>query len=446
MKYNIVVIGGGPAGLVCATTARRNYPDKKILVIRKVAQGVIPCAIPYIFGRLGSVDKILMSDSVYSANDIDLLIDTVTKIDPEKRKVTTMSKGDIEFEKLVIATGAKPSIPPIPGIDLKNVFPIHKDAEYLRGMLEVIQKSSSILIIGGGFVGAEIADELARAGKEVYIVEILPHLLYLNFDDEFCVLAEEELRKKGVEIFTNTRVEKIKGNGKAEKVVLSNGEEIKVDAVIVATGTKPNVDLAKDAGIEIGKTGAIKVDEYMRTSHKDIYAIGDCAEKISFYTRKPVRAMLASIATAEARIAGSNLYELKFVNQIRGTIGIFSTVIGDTVLAAAGFTERSAKNEGFDIIVGKAEVFDRHPAAFPDTKKVITKLIVSRQGELILGAEIAGGISVGEMINFIGLAMENHLTLSKIINTQIGTHPLLTPPPTRPPVIMAAIDALSKIR
>ncbi len=446
LKYDAIIIGGGPAGNVTALTARRYYPDKKILLIRKVKRSIIPCAIPYIFGTLKSVDKIVTSDENLIKNDIDLLIDEVIHIDREKKKIKTASGKEYEYEKLVIATGAKPAVPPIEGVNLKGVYSIKKDAKYLEELLKAAEEANRVVIIGGGFVGVEIADDLNKAGKDVHIVEILPHLLYLNFDEEFCKLAENRLNEIGVKFYMNTKVNKIVGKDKAEKVILSNGEEIKTDIVILATGMVPNIELAKEAGIEIGKSGAIKVDEYLRTSDKNIFAVGDCAEKRMLFTGEPVRLMLASIATAEARIAGANLFELKVVNQIRGTIGIFSTNVRGLVLAAAGLIERKAREEGFDAVVGYAKGIDRHPGILPGASEVITKCIVAKRGEVILGCEMAGGVSVAEMINMMGVIIEEGVTVSKLINMQIGTHPLLTPSPPGSPIINAAVDALMKIR
>jgi len=445
VKYDAIIIGGGPAGSVTALTARRYYPDKKILLIRKTRNSIIPCAIPYIFGTLKSVDRIKISDEQLVKNEIDILIDEVIGIDREKRRVKTSSGKILEYDKLVLATGAKPITPPIKGVNLKGVFSIYKDPDYLEELLEAAEKADRIVVIGGGFVGVEIADDLNRAGKDVYVIEILPHLLYLNFDEEFCELVENKLREIGVKFYVNTRVNKIVGQGKVEKVILSTGEEIRTDLVILATGTAPNVDLAQKSGIEIGKSGCIRVDEYLRTSDKNIFAVGDCAEKKFLFTGEPIKMMLASIATAEARIAGANLFELKVVNQVRGTIGIFSTNIRGLVLGTAGLIEREAREKGFDIITGYAEGMDRHPATLPGASLVMAKCIVAKRGEVILGWEIAGGLSAAEMINIGGIIIESGTTASKLVNMQIGTHPLSTPSPPSYPIINAVIDALSKL-
>ncbi len=446
LKYDAIIIGGGPAGTVTALTARRYYPDKKILLIRNVDKSIIPCAIPYIFGTLRSVDKIVTSDEKLLRSDIDLLIEDVVQIDKEKRRVKTASGKEYEYEKLVLATGSRPAIPPIPGINLEGVYTIKKNPKYLEKMLKAVEKADRVVIIGGGFVGVEIADDLNKAGKDVTVIEMLPHLLYLNFDDEFCELVERKLEEIGIKFYVNTKVSKIIGRERTEKVVLSNGEEIKTDMVILATGTIPNVELARRAGIEIGKSGGIRVDEYLRTSDKNIFAVGDCAEKRILFTGEPVKLMLASIATAEARIAGANLFELKVLNQIRGTIGIFSTTVRGLVLAAAGLIERKAREEGFDVVVGHSESIDRHPGALPGASKVKVKCVVAKRGEVVMGCEIAGGASVAEMINMMGVIIEEGVTVSKLINMQIGTHPLLTPSPPGSPIINAAVDALMKIR
>jgi NADPH-dependent 2,4-dienoyl-CoA reductase/sulfur reductase-like enzyme len=166
-------------------------------------------------------------------------------------------------------------------------------------------------------------------------------------------MAEARLREKGVVVLTNTRVEEIIGQDKVERVRFGDGKEISVDGIILGVGSKPNVKIAVDAGLEIGSCKGIMTDEYMRTStDPDIFAIGDCSCKRDFYTRKAIPVMLASTATAEARIAGANLYQIKVIRENKGTIAVYSTYIDGLVLGSAGLTEKTAREEGFEIVVG----------------------------------------------------------------------------------------------
>jgi len=194
--------------------------------------------------------------------------------------------------------------------------------------------------------------------------------------------------------------------------------------------------------MEIGKGKGILVDEYLRTSDNDIFAIGDCAEKKDFFTRKKINIMLASIATSEARIAGANLFNLKLLRENKGTIAVYSTKIGDLTLGSAGLTEKIAIEEGFEILVGNTECVDKHPATMPGANKIKVKLIFSKQSGILLGGQVAGGVSAGEIVNIIGLALQKSTLLTELETLQIATHPKLTASPTVYPLITAAQDAL----
>ncbi len=445
MYSDVVVIGGGPAGVVTATTAKRYYPEKSVTLVRKNEIALIPCGIPYMYGTLRDVGKNAMADEPLKKAGINIVIGEVKTIDLEKKLCIFADGNTIEYNKLVLATGSLPVVPrSIKGTELNGVYTVQKDAEYHKRLMEDIERAEKVVIVGGGFIGVEFADEISKLGKKVTIVELLPHCLMAAFDDEFCVKAEEKLKERGIEIVTGVSVERIEGDGKAEDVKLSDGREISADVVIVSIGARPNSDIAKEAGLAIGQRGGIIVDEYMRTSNSDVFAVGDCAEKRDFFTRKISPIMLASTATAEARIAGSNLFRLEIVREYAGTIGVFSTCIGNLALANVGLTESQAKREGFEIVVGRATAIDRHPGSIPDATKIEVKLVVSKCG-IVLGGQLCGGKSVGELINMLGMAVENKMTLTEIMTLQIGTHPLLTPAPTIYPVIMAAQDALSKL-
>lgn len=445
-RMNIVVVGGGPAGIISAITARKYYPDKQVLVIKNVERGVIPCGIPYMVSTLDDPTKNALSMAPLEKNGIQVAVDEVLKINRGEKSIQT-KKGDVyRYEKLILATGSIPIVPPIPGIDKEGVYPVYKEMEYLKGLTEQVKKAKNVLVLGGGFIGVEFADELSSIkGLNVYLVEMLPHLLSRSFDPEFSLLAEERLRSKGVRVLTGSQVMELTGDEKVEGARLSSGEVIKVDCVVLGIGANPNTKIALDAGLDLGKGKGIWVDEYMRTVDPDIFAVGDCAGKRDFFTRKDAPVMLASTATAEARIAGANLYQLKVVRENKGTIAIFSTYVDGLVLGSAGLTETSAMKEGFEVVSGSSSSADKHPASMPNSCKMTVKLVFSKQSGVLMGGQVAGGISCGEIINIIGAAIQKRISLTELETLQIATHPCLTSAPTTYPLILAAQNAAAKI-
>jgi NADH oxidase (H2O2-forming) len=445
-KVSVLVIGAGPAGVISATTAKRYYPDKDVLVIKNTETGCIPCGIPYMFYSLKDPrDNILSVDGLIK-NNIEVIVDEATKIDRGKKSVETKKGDKYDYEKLVLAMGSLPVVPKIPGIDKKGVYPIFKDMDYLIKCIEEVKKAKNVMIIGGGFIGVEFADEISNIdGINVYLVEILPHLLANSFDEECSIYVEGSFKNKDVELLLNKTCTEISGKERVEKVRFQDGKELEIDAIILGIGAIPNTKLAIDAGLDLGRGKGIWVDEYMRTSDPDIFAVGDCAGKRDFYTRKDTVVMLASTATAEARVAGSNLYQLKVVRENKGTIAIYSTYVNGLAFGSAGLTEASAKREGFEIIVGNAESADKHPKSLPGASNIRVKLTFSRQSGILMGGQACGSISAGEIINIIGMAIQQRASMTELETLQMATHPYLTSAPTMYPIVLAAQDAISKI-
>jgi NADH oxidase (H2O2-forming) len=309
-QFDVVVVGGSAAGITAATTCRRHYPEKSVLLVRKEDQVLIPCGIPYIFGVVGSPEKNLIPDTVLQGNEIELAVDEVTSIDRQSRTIETGSGETIGYQKLVLATGSVPIVPPLPGADKGNVFAIRKDVSYMHQMCQAVDDASDLVIVGCGFIGVEIAEECRRRHPEVNIriVEMLRHCLQLVYDEGFCLKAEETLRGQGIDLLLDEKVEAFLGDGKVAGVRLAGGKEIGADVVIMGIGAAPNAVLAKEAGLDIGPGRGIEVDRYLQTSDPNIFACGDCADKVSFFDGKPSGLKLASIATMEARIAGANLF------------------------------------------------------------------------------------------------------------------------------------------
>ncbi len=444
-KYDVIVIGGGPAGMISAVTARKYYPDKKVLLIKNVDKSVIPCGIPYMFTTLEKPEDNAMGDAPLEQNNIAVRVNEVTELNAEERKIRTKTDEAFEYEKLVLATGSNPIIPPIEGSDKKGIYTIRKEMTYLKSLKEEICKAKDIVIVGGGFIGVEFADELSMLkGVNVSIVELLPEIMAISFDDEFSKLAREKLVEKGVNVVVGKKVDKFNGDQGVSSVMLSDGTNLPAQVVILSIGAGPNSSLAQKAGLGTGRNKAISVDGCLRTSDPNIFAVGDCAEKKDLFTGKRSNVMLASTATVEARIAGANLFEPEAVRENKGTIALYSTQIGDLTLGSAGLTEKAALEEGFELVVGNAECPDKHPGAMPGAKNLKIKLLFSKQSSTLLGGQVAGGASAGEIVNIIGMALQKTTSMTDLETLQIATHPKLTSTPTMYPLITAAQDALKK--
>jgi len=446
---DVLIIGSSAAGLATAISGKNNYPDKKFMVLRKEEKVMVPCGIPYIFGSLENSDQnVLPAGAKFDSLGIHHQIGEVTKVDRENKICTLTDGQQIQYEKLVMATGSTPKVPTwMEGHDLENVFTIPKNKAVLDTISKNLKGLDKVVVIGGGFIGVELSDELNKAGKEVKIVEILPHVLNVAFDKEFAERAENILSDRGVDVRTNSGVKKINGEGgKVASVELESGEKLEADAVILSMGYEPNVQLAKDSGLKITDDGFISVDEYMRTQDESVVAVGDCAEKRHFVTRKRNGVMLASTACAEGRIAGMNLFKLSAIKTFSGTISIYSTAIGDYAFGTAGLTEEEARQENFDVVTGTFEGMDKHPGKLPGTHKQIVKLIVARESGIIIGGEALGGVSVGELTNLLGFIIQSRTSVHTLLISQIGTQPLLTGSPAAYPLMKAAEMAAKEIK
>jgi len=441
-EFDVLVVGGSATGVVAGIAARKHHERAQIGLIRREKQVPIPCGLPYIFGTIGAPEKNLIPDELLSKNGIELIVDEVASVDRNHKTVNTLGSGTIGYKRLILGTGSSPIVPRIPGVDLENVFTAKKDIEYLRHLSRALETARSVVVIGGGFVGVEFADEFRKRGLDVTVVEMLPHCLQVVYEEEFCLLAAQKLSERGVKVRTNSRVEGILGDAKVERVRLSTGEELAADLVFVGIGVIPDTKLAEEAGLKIGPQRAVWVDEYMRTSDETIFAAGDCAEKTSFFTKKPIALRLASIAAREARIAGANLFELKSINE--GVIGAFSTVIGNLALCAVGLTEKAARDAMHEPVIGVAAAPDKHPSSMPGASELRVKLVFDKATGEMLGGQIYGGLTVGEVGNVLAAMIQKRMTVDEVVTLQMGTHPMLTCSPITYQIVRAAEDAQVK--
>lgn len=397
----IVVIGAVAAGTSAAAKARRNNDFAEIVIYEKDKDiSYSGCGLPYyIGGEIESIDELTPRDSAFFKKkyNIDVLTGhEVLNINSKDKNlsVKNLHTGEIfedSYDKLVIATGATPFVPNVEGINSDNVFFL-RNVQSARNIKSFIENSKpkNAVIAGTGFIGFEILENLMEYGVNVTIVEregkITP-----NLDEDMAIYLENTLVKKNIKIIKNTSITKIKDN----KVTLSDGSEIDSDMVVMATGVRPNVFLAKEAGIELGVTGAIKVNSKMETNIEDIYSCGDCIETFSTITKKPVYRPLGSTANKTGRIAGDVLTGGKLQYKGNLSTGIFK--LFDMAIASTGLSEKEAREEGYDIVICHNIKPDK-PSYFHG-KEMVIKGIADRKTEKILGVQIVGYEGVDKRID-----------------------------------------------
>jgi len=454
---DVAIIGGSAAGLMAATTLKRYHPEKKVTVIRNVKKTPVPCGIPYIYGTLKGVEKNIIPDQGFLDKGIDILQLEVESVDRGQKTIRFTDATALSYDKLILGIGSRPFMPPMPGTDLDNVFAVTKDPEYLQQLFVALQGAKNVVVIGGGFIGVEMAEQIAKMGGaviqnhictpeesgssiQVTIVEMLPHCLMLACEEEYCVEAENELGKMGIRVMIGSQVKSIEGNGTVSGVKLSNGETLPADLVIIGIGAVPNIELAEKMGLKVDPRAGIAVNEYLQTEDPDIYAAGDCASKFSVITGKPSGIRLASVACSEAMIAAGNLF--KPTRKTSGALGAFATTIGNRSIAAAGLTTKAAADEGIDVITGEAVAANRHPGGIPgcigDMK---AKLLFRKDNGKIIGGHISGGEAAADMVNIVAVAIQSGLTAEELATMQYATHPLLTASPLFYHIMLAAENA-----
>lgn len=446
--FDVIIVGGGPSGIISGVTGIKQNPGKSYLILKEETKGLVPCGIPYIFGLLGDASKNAMGPKPFIAAGGIVEVDPATAIDTQNKVVTTASGAQYGYEKLVFATGSTPTVPTfLPGHDLEGVEYIKKSYSYIEKLKAKTDLTKNIVVIGGGFIGVEVAEQLAAdSSKSITLIEMEKYCLYRAFSDDVAQRADAMIRATNIELYTDSRVAEILGkDGKVCGVKLHDGSIVDAEMVISAIGYRPNTNLAAKAGLRINEHGAIAIDRYMRTNLTDIYAVGDCASTEGFITGRTDNIMLASTATAEARILGYNLFNIRLLRDFAGTLSVFSTEIHDHTFASAGAIEQVAHAGNIEYIVGSFEDVDRHPGTLPGTSKLYVKLIVSPKNGAIIGGEICGGKTAGELINVIALAIQKNVTVYELVSFQVGTHPLLTTAPTKYVLIKAAENAIMKM-
>lgn len=408
----ILIIGGVAAGLKAASKARRGNQDAQITVLEKgeiISYGA--CGMPYyIAGEVDEITALMKTPAGAMRNpgffknvkDIEVMVNTLaTSIDRQGKTVTVknLQTGEVSllpYDKLVIATGAFPVKPSLPGIELVNIRQLWHpdDAKAVRKGLER-QQFKNAVIIGAGLVGMEMAEALIQWELNVTVIEMKDQIFPSFLDQEIAGITAKYAREKGINILTGEKVTGFSGDVKVTTVE-TDQRSIPADLVILAIGARPNVELARSAGLNIGSTGAIAVDEYLRTNDPDIYAGGDCVENVNILTGEKVFAPMGSTANKHGRIIGENLCggSAKF----RGILNTVAVKVLDLNVGKTGLTEADAKRLGYNYLTAMTGGHDK-PHYMPGAKLMSVKLIVDVETRKVLGMQAVGEGDVSKRVD-----------------------------------------------
>jgi len=446
----VVIIGGVAGGASAAARARRLAEEAEIVVIERGSEpSFANCGLPYyIGGIIEERGKLLVATKQRLEQWYRLDVRTrqeAVRIDRANKKVLVRKLADgseyeESYDKLILSPGAAALRPPIPGADLPGVFTLRSldDADAIAAA--VGSTASRAVVIGAGFVGLELAENLRRRRLETTVVELLDQVLP-QWDREMTVPVAEQLAGNGVGLKLNTKAERIERAGGALRAALSSGESIEADVVVFGVGVRPEVTLAKDAGLELGQLGGIKVDKHMRTSDPDIYAVGDAVEVYDYVTGQPALVALAGPASRQGRIAADNIFGRN--SEYRGTQGTAIVRVFDSTIAATGLTEKALRKLGRSYQKVYVHVPD-HAAYYPGATRMCLKLLFDPSSGQILGAQAVGGNGVDKRIDVLATALQARMTVFDLEEAELAYAPQFGS--AKDPINMAGFVAAGYLR
>lgn len=444
----IVVIGGVAAGAGAATKARRTDETAEIVLLEKGGYvSFANCGLPYYIGGVieDRDELLLVSPELFRERfNIDVrLHNEVTDIDAAGKTVTVKTPEGVateSYDKLVIATGGRPVMLPIPGNDKGGVYTVFTVPDADAIMAWLARGLRSAVVVGGGFIGLETAENLNARGLDVTLVEKLPQLMS-SMDPEFSEVMAGEFNSLGIDVITGVGVSEITGGDSADGVILEDGRKLSADLVIMAAGVKGSTELAQKAGCRLGESGGVWVDAGMRTSVPDIFAAGDITECVNLVTGKKVRNPLAGSANKQGRVAGANAAggNMRFP----GALGTSILKVGGLIAARTGLNTREAEAAGLDFECLYVPGFS-HATYYPDAAPLVLKLTVERQTGRLLGAQGIGRSGVDKRIDVLATAIYGHMTVFDLENLDLA----YTPPfgSAKDPVVIGGMIAANVVR
>ena len=444
MKTKIVIIGGVAGGATAAARARRISEEAEItLVERGPYVSYANCGLPYFISR--DIEKrsalLLQTPEGFDARyAVRVLLETeAVEIDRKGKKVLVRGKDGeswLAYDKLILAQGGNPIMPSMSGADATYVFRLWTvpDMDRMHGYIEK-SKPRSAVVVGGGFIGLEMAEALKKRGLTTTVVELLPSVMS-TMDPEFGHQIASALEANGVKVLTSVKVESIVDG----MVVLGDGRRLPADLVLFSVGVRPELTLARKAGLEIGPSGGLSVDDHLRTTDPDIYGAGDMLEIQHKVSGRRVRVPLAGPANRQGRIAASNALGMDMSYQ--GALGTSAVKIFESTAAATGLSERSAREAGF--AVGVAVIYKGHHAGYyPGAEELSLKLVYDKKTARLLGAQAFGGTGVDKRIDVLATALAGKLTLHDLAELDLAYAPPYST--ANDPINLAAFIGLNDV-
>ncbi|MBS4190581.1 CoA-disulfide reductase [Bacillus sp. FJAT-49705] len=429
MSKKVIIVGGVAGGATAAAKLRRNNEEIEIILVERGEHiSFANCGLPYYIGETIKDRSKLLVQTVKGMSErfnLDIRnLSEVLSIDPENKKVTIKNlKTDVVYEeaydKLLLSPGARPIVPPIPGLqEAEALFTLRNipDTDKIKNYVDQ-QNPKKAIVIGGGFIGIEMAENLVDRGIAVTLIEMANQIM-APIDFEMASILHTHLKEKGVQLVLENGVQSFADNGK--RVILSDGTKIETDITILSIGVRPENELAKAAGLHLGERGGIIVNEYLQTSNPDIYAVGDAVEVVDFISGTKAMIPLAGPANRQGRIAANNIMGKQ--EKYQGTLGTSIAKVFDLTVAATGNNEKILKRLGVPY-----EVVHIHPSShagyYPGASSIALKLIFDKETGKIFGAQAVGMDGVDKRMDVIATAIKGGLTVEDLTHLELSYAP-----------------------
>jgi len=427
----IIIVGGVAGGASIATRLRRLNENAEIILVERGEDiSYATCGLPYYIGEvIEKRDSLLVQtpEAINKRFGLDIRTSQeVQKIISSSKEVEikNLQTGEIYregYDYLVLSPGASPLVPPLSGVELRGVFTLRtvSDSEKIKDWSRA-DKAQRAVVVGGGFIGLEVAENFKHLGLNVTVIEAQDQLL-APLDKEMAAFINKKMLQKGIDLFLNEQVVAFEGQEKLQAVVLKSGKRIKADFAVLAIGVRPETKLAIEAGLEIGKTRGILVDEYFQTSDPSIYALGDVAEVVNFVSGEKALIPLAGPAQKQARIVADRLMGKK-VKGYQGTLGTSIVKIFDLVAATTGLNEKTLKKLKIPYLVSYTHP-DAHAGYYPGATHMCIKLLFTPQDGKILGAQIIGSKGVDKRIDILATSIRKQFTVYDLVDLELAYAP-----------------------